>query len=216
MTSWQALGVGVGLGLGAGITPGPLLGLVINETLRGGWRAGVLVALAPPLADVLIIALCLSVLATLPPLGFAALSVGGGLYVMFLGWETWRTAALTVAPPAETPPTVPHSLRKGIIVNLLNPHPYLFWISVGGPLITQGYRQSAFLSIVAFVIGFYICLVGTKVLLAALIHSGRARLQGDGYRLALRVSATLLVLLGVVLLWRGIQVFSLEKNPFWT
>lgn len=205
MTPWQALGVGISLGLGAGITPGPLLGLVINETLRGGWRAGVLVALAPPIADVAVITFCVLLLARLPPWIFAILSVGGGLYVVFLGWETWRTVILTPTSTAETTHATRQSLGKGIVVNLLNPHPYLFWLTVGAPLIIESYRQSAFMSIVAFVTGFYVCLVGSKVLLALLIHSGRARLQGRGYHLTLRLSAVLLLLLGVMLVWEGVS-----------
>jgi threonine/homoserine/homoserine lactone efflux protein len=50
MTTWSALGLGIGLGIGAGVTPGPLLALIIAETLRGGWRSGMLVALAPLLS----------------------------------------------------------------------------------------------------------------------------------------------------------------------
>jgi threonine/homoserine/homoserine lactone efflux protein len=36
---------GIVLGFAGGISPGPLLGLVINQTLRRGWRAGNIVAL---------------------------------------------------------------------------------------------------------------------------------------------------------------------------
>lgn len=41
------LTVGTVLGLSAGFAPGPLLALVISETLRHGIPAGVRVALAP-------------------------------------------------------------------------------------------------------------------------------------------------------------------------
>ena len=206
MTVWKALGVGISLGLGAGITPGPLLGLVINETLRGGWRSGVLVALAPPFADLIIIALCLFVLARLPPMAFSVLSLCGGLYVMFLGWETLRTTAVVALPTEETIRDTFQSLRKGITVNLLNPHPYLFWMTVGAPLVTQNYRESALGSIVAFLGGFYGCLVGSKILLALLVHQSRVRLQGRGYRLALQVTGVFLLAFGVLLVWEVMPV----------
>src|SRR5262245_45531600 len=114
MTAWQALGIGMSLGLGAGITPGPLLGLVINETLRGGWRSGVLVALAPLLADLAIIALCLFMLIRLSLLALSVLGLCGGLYVMFLGWETLRTATVATLPIKETTGNTVRSLGKGI------------------------------------------------------------------------------------------------------
>src|SRR5204863_877537 len=111
MTPRQALAIGLGLGLGAGVTPGPLLGLGIIETRRGGWHAGILVALAPLVSDLAIIALCFLLLVRLPVLVFPVLGIGGGLYVMFLGWETWRTTALSIESTAETTSKALHSLR---------------------------------------------------------------------------------------------------------
>ncbi|MCS6926605.1 MAG: LysE family translocator [Candidatus Binatia bacterium] len=205
MFVWQALGVGVGLGLGAGITPGPLLGLVLRETLRGGWRAGMCVALAPPVADLFVILLCVLVLTRLPAFFLPTLGVLGGLYVLFLGWETLRDT-----PPADIQATeeavgATSSFLKGLLVNLFNPHPYLFWITVAGPLLTESYRQRQWASVAAFLCGFYGCLVGAKVLLAVLVHSGRVYLQGWGYRVALRVTGCGLLVFGAVLLWGGVR-----------
>lgn len=208
MTAWQALGMGVGLGLGAGMTPGPLLGLVINETLRGGWRAGMLVALAPAVTDVAIILFCYLVLVRLPVLAFPLLSIAGGLYVMFLAWETLRVSGPATVAAITPSPSTRQSLVKGVLVNLLNPHPYLFWLTVGGPLITKSYQQSAVGSIAAFLSGFYGCLVGAKILVALLIHAGRVRLQGKSYGLALRLSAGVLLVFGVLLLWGGARTLS--------
>ncbi len=205
MTSWQALGLGLGLGIGAGVTPGPLLALIIHETLRGGWRSGVLVALAPPLGDVVVVALCFWVLSHVPEGLFPLLGMSGGLYLVFLAWETVRTTS--VVSPSTTDSEARHrrSLLKGVIVNLLNPHPYIFWITVAGPLVSRSYQQSAFGPILAFVSGFYGCLVGSKLLLAFLIHNGRARLQGQGYQRVLRASSGFLLLFGLVLIWGSVR-----------
>ena len=216
MTVWGALGIGVSLGIGAGITPGPLLGLVIAETLRNGWRGGVSVALAPLLGDLFVIACCLLLLAQLPPVFFALLSFWGGLYVLFLGWETLQTIPATAVPTAESTRNILQSLRKGLTVNLLNPHPYLFWLTVGGPLVMQSYTQSAFGVIVAFLSGFYGCLVGSKVLLSFLVHSGRAWLQGRGYRIALQLSGVLLFLLGGMLIREALRTLEAVWEKFFS
>lgn len=213
MTVWSALGIGVSLGLGAGITPGPLLGLVIAETLRNGWRAGVSVAFAPLLGDLFVIACCLLLLAQLPPPFVAILSVWGGLYVLFLGWETLRTVPVVAEPTVERAEHLWRSLRKGLTVNLLNPHPYLFWLTVGGPLVMQSYTHSAFAAIVAFLSGFYGCLVGSKVLLALLVHGGRSWLQGRRYRIALQLSGVLLLLLGGMLIREALRLLGLWEPP---
>lgn len=205
MFVWQALGVGVGLGLGAGITPGPLLGLVLRETLRGGWRAGVSVALAPPVADLFVVLLCLLVLTRLPPWFLPALGVVGGLYVTFLGWKTVWAAPPASLQAAEELGSATSSFWRGLLVNLCNPHPYLFWMTVAGPLLTESYRQQQWAPIAAFLCGFYGCLVGSKVLLAVLVHRGRVYLHSRGYRCALRVTSGMLLAFGAILIWGGLR-----------
>jgi threonine/homoserine/homoserine lactone efflux protein len=44
--------MGMVLGLSAGLSPGPLLALVISETIGLGIRAGIRVALAPLISDI--------------------------------------------------------------------------------------------------------------------------------------------------------------------
>ena len=58
------LTVGILLGLSAGIAPGPLLTLVVSETLSGGVGAGVRVALSPLLSDLPIILFAVFLLAS--------------------------------------------------------------------------------------------------------------------------------------------------------
>jgi len=203
MTVWQTLLFAMSLGLGAGITPGPLSSLVINETLRSGWRAGAWVAFAPPAADVLVVSAVLVLLAQMPPVILPLLSIIGGGYVCFLGWETLQTGAGPHVSAGREQGSPLKSFRKGLLVNLLNPHPYVFWFTVGGPLVTMNAQDNRWAPVVAFLLGFYGCLVGAKVLLAVLVHGGRARLQGRGYRAALQVSGGLLLLFGFGLVWNG-------------
>ncbi|MEI6633029.1 MAG: hypothetical protein WCP22_04325 [Chlamydiota bacterium] len=57
------LGVGVVLGLSAGLSPGPLLALVVSQTLAHGVREGVKVAFVPLVTDLPVILIALFVLA---------------------------------------------------------------------------------------------------------------------------------------------------------
>ena len=70
------------LGLSAGFAPGPLLTLVISETLQHDIKAGVKVALAPMITDLPIIMLTLFILVKLS--GFhkvlGIISCMGGLF----------------------------------------------------------------------------------------------------------------------------------------
>ncbi|MDZ7777881.1 MAG: LysE family transporter [Bacteroidales bacterium] len=74
----------------------------------------------------------------------------GAAYIMYLGYESIASAGREV----EMKSTGSGSLRKGILTNLLNPHPYMFWIWVRTPLMMQALELSIF-AVVLFVFAFY-------------------------------------------------------------
>ncbi len=193
---------GLSLGLAAGLSPGPLLALVISQTLRHGLREGLRVAFAPLLSDVPIVLACLLVLWKVSGLGMALawLSIPGSVFVGYLGYESLRTSG--VIPAKES--GAPRSLMKAVLVNLLNPSVYLFWVTVGAPMLRRGFERadgSAF----AFLGGFYSCLVGSKICLAILVNRSRDVLAGRGYRLAMRLLGVLLLVVAVWMLAGGIS-----------
>lgn len=194
------------LGLSAGFAPGPLLTLVISETLRHGTRSGLKVALAPVITDLPIIALTMLLLRELAgfKLVMAAISGLGGLVVLYLGIRAFRTRGLEIIPAA---PKV-NPLLKGIAVNLLSPHPYLFWLSVGGPL-TMKAREHGLGAATGFVLSFYVLLVGSKLLLAGLVGGSRAFLRGRVYLLTIRGLGLLLILLAGALFREGFLLLGL-------
>src|SRR3990172_7981547 len=93
------LSAGIVLGLSAGFSPGPLLALVISQTLQHGIKEGVKVAVAPLLTDFPIMLLSLLVMTRLvnfrPVLG--GISLIGGLFVLKLAYESIRTKKLAIA-----------------------------------------------------------------------------------------------------------------------
>ena len=155
-----------------------MLTLVITQTLRHGVREGLKVAMVPLLSDAPIVGLTVWVLTGIgnarPVIG--AISLGGAVFLVYLAVECLRARRVEAAAGA----VEPRSLGKGVVVNLLNPHPYLFWFGVGGPLLVKSWRQSG-AEAGAFLAGFYICLVGSKVMFAVLTGRGRDALLGGAY-----------------------------------
>ena len=82
------LTMGIVLGLSAGFAPGPLLTLVIAETLQHDIKAGFKVAIAPVITDLPIIILTLVVLSKLSNFHsiLGVISIIGGFFVLFMGW----------------------------------------------------------------------------------------------------------------------------------
>ncbi|ADR35780.1 LysE family transporter [Oceanithermus profundus] len=153
----EALLLGAALGLSAGLSPGPLLALVLREAVRKGARAGMLAATAPLLSDSWVVALAWWAGGALPAAALGALQLLGGLYLLRLGYAGLRPAP---AAPAEPAPAA-ESLRAAVVMNLTNPHMYLFWFLVGAPLL---HRLGA--GAWGFLLGFYLTIVGSKAVLA--------------------------------------------------
>jgi len=181
---------GMLLGLSAGFAPGPLLTMVISETLQHGTRAGIKVALVPIITDLPIIALSVFILGKLAALNsfLAVISCTGGIVVLIMGLQGLRIkgAKVNLAEVKQ------RSLLKGVVVNSLSPHPYLFWLSVGSPIMLKASGLSIGAAI-AFVGIFYLFLVGAKLLLAVLTGRSRAFLSGRTYLLIMKVLGLLLV-----------------------
>jgi threonine/homoserine/homoserine lactone efflux protein len=189
------------LGLAAGLAPGPLLALVMAESLRGGAAGGVRVALAPLLTDAPIVALSWALAGSLDPGSpwLAALSLAGALVVAHLALAQWR-AVLLEPGSAE----VNGALGRGVAVNLLSPHPWLFWITLGGPLLATASSRSIWLA-VAFLLAFYALLVGSKVVLALLTARWGHALSDRGYRRFCRTLGVVLAVFAVQLAWDGVS-----------
>lgn len=195
MVSW--FGAGVALGLSAGISPGPLLALVISQTLKHGSKEGAKVAVAPLMTDFPIIIGSTLLVRNLSKfdsvIGF--LSLAGGLFLVYLAYESFQTGGLEM----RTEKQEINSVIKGAIVNALSPYPYLFWITVGGPMIVKGYAEGL-LPPILFVSGFLGCLVGSKIALAVVVEKSKDHLVGKPYVWAMRI-------LGVALLGFALLLF---------
>lgn len=192
---------GITLGVAAGLSPGPLTALLVSQTLRYGVREGVKVSLAPVLTDLPIVALSLLVLSQLSDLTSVLgwISIVGGLYVGWLGVESLRVRGVEASSAGVSP----NSIRKAMLVNFLNPHPYVFWMTVGTPMVLRA-SESGLGWAAAFVAGFYVCLCGSKALIAVLLSRSRGLLRGGAYIWTVRTLGIALLGFGLWLLWDGV------------
>jgi threonine/homoserine/homoserine lactone efflux protein len=199
---WTYLGLGLGMGLSSGLSPGPLLTLVVTASLRSGLAGGLRVALAPFLTDAPIIAVAVLFVNRLPAAALHWVGTAGGLVVIWLGVEILRSArdaTLPGEPGTESDPR--RELWRGVVVNALNPHPYLFWATVGGPALVNGWRTSPWHAF-AFLVPFYVLLVGSKMAVAWLVSRQVGGLSLIWYRRALAVCGLAMLLMGGWLIWQ--------------
>jgi threonine/homoserine/homoserine lactone efflux protein len=190
--------LGAGIGFVAGISPGPVLTLVLTETVRGGWLRGAAIAAGPLLADGPIVVLTFLLLAQLPPELVRGISLVGGAFLLYLAWRALRNSGRP-RDPAGPRPAAAGGLVQGLLARWLSPHAYLFWSLVGAPLLLRA-SQEFWLAPGAFLLGYYSTIVGSNVVLALAIHCWAGLLSARAYRGLLLLTATILAGYGLTLL----------------
>lgn len=202
----EYLGSGMVLGLAAGLAPGPLLALVLAQSIRYGTREGLKVAAAPLITDVPIVILSVALVGAAASAAtglLGAISLAGAIFVAYLGIESLRTTGVEAGRPDEAP----RSWARGATVNALSPHPYLFWITVGAPILLLAWEEGP-LAAAAFLAGFYACLVGAKMVLAVVAGRSGGRLRGGAYRAVMAVLGGLLLLFAFRLGIEGLRLLG--------
>ena len=123
-----------------------------------------------------------------------------------VGWLGVESIRIRGVETSETGAS-PHSIRKAMLINFLNPHVYVFWMTVGSPLVLQA-AETRVARAAAFVTGFYVLLCGSKMLLAALVHRSRGFLTGSAYLWTIRVLGIVLIGFAVWLVVNGYSQLS--------
>jgi threonine/homoserine/homoserine lactone efflux protein len=96
------------------------------------------------------------------------------------------------------------SFEKGLLTNLLNPHPYIFWFFIGVPLLIK----VNILERVMFVSAFLFGIVGSKICLAVLVEKGKIFIENKQYQRIVKFLGLLLIFFGLLFLKDGIRYLT--------
>jgi threonine/homoserine/homoserine lactone efflux protein len=158
---------------------------------------------APVISDTPIFLLALYVLTSLSHLNplLGGISMAGGVLLVFLGIQNFKIRGLVLGTSDGTP----RPFTKGIVVNALNPHPYLFWMTVGAPIANRAIaRHPAHL--LGFLVCFYASFVAAKVVLAVLVGRSRKRFSDRLYKYAMWLMGGALCLLALFFFRDGVRL----------
>jgi threonine/homoserine/homoserine lactone efflux protein len=200
--------LGGGFAFAAAVQPGPLQAYLLSQVAARGWRRTLPAALAPLVSDGPIAILVLLVLGQLSVGAQGLLRAAGGALLLYLAWSAyhqWRRPPQTSADGAGTPRTV----VQAVLVNLLNPNPYLGWALVLGPNAVAAWHRSP-ADAVALIVAFYAVLVAG--LAGFIVAAGSVRFLGPrGQRVLVLVSAAVLAALGVYQLAASVWPTNLTR-----
>jgi len=197
---------GITYAFAAAVQPGPFQTFIISQTLKKGWRSTLPAAFAPVVSDGPILLLVLFLLSTVPDNFIVILRIGGGLFLLYLGinaFNSWKKYDIEKSIPNDSNHK---TLLSAIVVNLLNPAPYLGWSLIMGPLFLEGWRLAP-VNGIALIIGFYITMITTLVGIIILFAFAR-KLGPNVNKILLGLSSLALFAFGIYQLWLGINYYT--------
>jgi len=188
-------------GLTAGLKPGPLSVFVIHQTLSRGYKQGFLASLAPLLTDGPIIALAVFLALSLKEMNVfvAVISIIGGLYLALIAVKILKMPNSLELEQGDNV----SSLFTAVKINLLNPAPYLFWMTIGSSYLLMGTKSESFI----FVIVTLVSLCLTKYLVALSIKELGAKFSPSFYVKIIKCLALPLFIFSGKLLVAGFSAF---------
>ena len=202
---YQYMILGITFAFAAVVQPGPLQAYLISQTLTKGWKRTLPAALAPIISDGPIILLVLFILTNLPKSFLNVLQIGGGIFLLYLAYNTFKTWKKFDPKEEHNVHSKQQTLFKAVVVNILNPSPYLGWSLVMGPLLLKGWHENPANGI-ALIISFYVTIVvglATTVFLSAAAKS----LGSKTNKILIGISAFALACFGLYELWSGITAY---------
>jgi threonine/homoserine/homoserine lactone efflux protein len=191
----ESLLFGIIFGLAAGLSPGPLITLVVSETLKNGKKEGIQVAISPLISESPIILFVLVILSSVAGnyIIIGAVSLLGACFLIYLGLSNLTTNAKESRDGLGKD----NALLRGVTTNLLNPNAYMFWLTIGGPKIIESVQVHISATIL-FMLGFYMMLVGSETAVAIVVDKSKTLVRSKYYVYIIRALGMVLIVFALI------------------
>ena len=84
----------------------------------------------------------------------------------------------------------------------------MFWFTIGAPLVLKALQIGLF-SASLFILGFYVCLVGSKVFVAIVVGKSRFFLKSRNYVYTIRFLGVILLVFAALFLKDSLELFGI-------
>jgi threonine/homoserine/homoserine lactone efflux protein len=193
---------GITYAFAAAIQPGPFQTFIISQTLKNGWKKTLPSAIAPILSDIPVIIIVLLLLTNLPEWFLIVLQICGGFLLLFLAYQSFKSFLNFNRLKEEGINNSENTFWKAVLVNILNPNPYIGWSLIMGPLFLKGYHEASGNGI-ALIVSFYLTMVICQM--GIIVLFGLARNLGPKItHITLGIASAGLAAFGIFLLYHGL------------
>lgn len=194
--------------LSGAVVPGPVFALVVSESLRSGKVAGPLIVLGHLLIEWIIIFMVFLGLGPLLETEQAKIAVSciGGALLMFMGARLMKIALRLeinekLASETYVNRRVSQSLvASGFLSSCSNPHIFLWWLTIGVPMIMSSISIAGAAGFASFLIGHAAADLSWFSFVSYSVHKGRRILRKSSVRAILFLSSAFLVAFSIYLI----------------
>ncbi len=192
------------LGLTLGVAPSPVLTLSITQTLSRGFKEGYKVVVAAIVVDIPLLLVTVFLYSKITDLTIflGIVSLLGGAFIAYLGYKYIVIKGINLDDKASHN----DSCKQGILANLLNPNPYIFWFTVGGTIIGDALTKNIF-DVVAFLLGFYSLLLLSRFCILYAVSKSTRFIKGMGYLIIIKLLGFIMLLFAVRFIINGLEYF---------
>ncbi len=187
------------VGFSGAMMPGPMLTVTINEGLRRGAKAGLLIALGHAILELILVLSLIMGLSIFvkTPIAKAVIGIGGGGFLLWMGFDMVKNAmkgriSLNLQG-TDTGDNRFGPLKTGILVSISNPYWSLWWATVGlGYLVIA--QRFGYMGVAMFFIGHILADIVWFTAISSAVAGGRRYINNRVYRV-------IIVGCGVFLVW---------------
>jgi threonine/homoserine/homoserine lactone efflux protein len=195
--------IGGGFAFAAAAQPGPLQAFLLSKVVSVGWKRTLPAAAAPVVSDVPIAVLILVLLHSVAR-GFESTLRGiGGVVLLYFATRAfleWRASRMGVGGDDQSGP---RTLIQAVVVNVVNPGPYIGWSLVLGPIVVQQWPQNP-QNAIALIVSFYVVMVFSLAVFI-LVLGTTTFLGPRGRRFLLLASSIALAALGCFSIFSAVR-----------
>ncbi len=199
---YEYLIFGITFSFAAAVQPGPLQAFLFAKVNEIGWKKTLPASFSPLISDGPIALLVLLVIKNLPSLWGDFLRIAGGLFLLYLAYFTYKSLSKKKEEKDNSNNSTPKTVFQAVVVNILNPNPYIGWSLILGPEFLKAWKSGP-ADGVLLLGSFY----GTMIIFLGLtiIAFGTTKFLGEKLQKKLIfVSSILLAVLGIFQLYSGI------------
>lgn len=202
--NWDLFGQGILLGITAGVLPGPVMMFSLAQVIKVSAWSGFKVQLGATMMDIVRILIVFLLFSYFPfSDAFAgAIALLGAIFLLYMAYGNFTYQPKTEDSSVE----IGNPIWQGIIGNISNASAYIFWFTVGGPIILKSNAAGSYDGSILFALGFLLAITAIGGLIAGLAGKVKEYLASKYYLYFIKFLGVVLIVFALLFFNQAYQL----------